>query len=200
MGHEFDPRVGKIPWRRIEFGDFKEVTKVKWSHQGGTLIQHDWSPSKKRKNMDGSTQRKDHLRTPWEGGRLQAKEASRETKPAETLGFQPPELWENKLLWLKHPICGIYDNSSRLIRPPRGLSGDESPCQCGRCWFNTRVGKIPWGREWLPPPVFLPGRFHGQRSLAGYGLWGCKRVRHNWVTKQQQQRLTAGHRYIINWT
>ena len=22
--------------------------------------------------------------------------------------------------------------------------------------------------------VFLPGEFHGQRNLAGYGPWGCK--------------------------
>ena len=34
---------------------------------------------------------------------------------------------------------------------------------------ETWVGKIPWRREWLPTPVFLPGEFHGQRSLAGYG-------------------------------
>ena len=27
---------------------------------------------------------------------------------------------------------------------------------------------IPWRREWLPTPVFLPGEFHGQRSLACY--------------------------------
>ena len=32
------------------------------------------------------------------------------------------------------------------------------------------VRKIPWRREWLPTPVFLPGEFHGQRSLAGYGV------------------------------
>ena len=24
-------------------------------------------------------------------------------------------------------------------------------------------------------PVFLPGEFHGQRSLVGYGLWGHKK-------------------------
>ena len=28
-------------------------------------------------------------------------------------------------------------------------------------------GKIPWRREWLPTPVFVPGELHGQRSLAG---------------------------------
>ena len=31
-------------------------------------------------------------------------------------------------------------------------------------------------------PVFLPGKSHGQRSLAGYSPWGCKRVGHNEVT------------------
>ena len=29
-------------------------------------------------------------------------------------------------------------------------------------------------RKWLPILVFLPGKFHGQRSLAGYSPWGCK--------------------------
>ena len=32
--------------------------------------------------------------------------------------------------------------------------------------------KISWRREWPPTPVFLPGDFHGQRSLVGYSLWG----------------------------
>ena len=27
---------------------------------------------------------------------------------------------------------------------------------------------------WQPTPVFLPGEFHGQRSLAGYSPWSCK--------------------------
>ena len=26
----------------------------------------------------------------------------------------------------------------------------------------------------VPTPVFLPGEIHGQRSLVGYSLWGCK--------------------------
>ena len=40
--------------------------------------------------------------------------------------------------------------------------------------FNPWIGKIPWKREWLPTPLFLPGEFHGQRNLAGYSPWGCK--------------------------
>ena len=34
----------------------------------------------------------------------------------------------------------------------------------------------PLRREWQPSPVFLPGEFHGQRSLAGYSPWGHKDV------------------------
>ena len=29
-------------------------------------------------------------------------------------------------------------------------------------------------REYLPIPVFLPGEFHGQKSLAVYSPWVCK--------------------------
>ena len=32
----------------------------------------------------------------------------------------------------------------------------------------------PLEKEWLPTPVFLPGEFHGQRSLVGYSPWDRK--------------------------
>ena len=31
-----------------------------------------------------------------------------------------------------------------------------------------------WRRKWQPIPVLLPGKYHGQKSLAGYSPWGCK--------------------------
>ena len=34
--------------------------------------------------------------------------------------------------------------------------------------FDPWVGKMPWGKEWQPTPVFLLGETHGQRSLEGY--------------------------------
>jgi len=46
--------------------------------------------------------------------------------------------------------------------------------QYRRLGFNPWVRKIPWKGEWLSTPVFLPGKFHGQRSLAGYRPWCCK--------------------------
>ena len=38
------------------------------------------------------------------------------------------------------------------------------------------VRKIPWRRKWQPTPVFLPGEFHGQKSLAGYSSWSHKEL------------------------
>ena len=39
--------------------------------------------------------------------------------------------------------------------------------------LNPWVGKIPWSRKWQPTPIFLPGKSHVQRSLAGHSSWGC---------------------------
>ena len=38
------------------------------------------------------------------------------------------------------------------------------------------VGKVLWRTKWLPTPVFLPGKSHGQRSLAGYSPQGHKEL------------------------
>ena len=65
--------------------------------------------------------------------------------------------------------------SSLLILLPCGSDGKESACNEGdpglipgyRIW-----SLLPWRRAWQPTPVFLPGQFHGQRSLAGYSSWG----------------------------
>ena len=57
---------------------------------------------------------------------------------------------------------------------PGGSDGKASTCQCRRPWFDPWIRKIPWRREWQPTPIFLPGEFHGQRSLAGYSPWGRK--------------------------
>ena len=40
-------------------------------------------------------------------------------------------------------------------------------------WVRS-LGRTPWSRQWQLTLVFLPGKFHVQRSLAGYGSWGHK--------------------------
>ena len=49
-----------------------------------------------------------------------------------------------------------------MVKNPPANVGDK------RCGFDPWVRKIPWSRKWQPTRVFLPGKFHGQRSLVGY--------------------------------
>ena len=82
---------------------------------------------------------------------------------------------------------------------PRWDSGKESACQCRRHKrhrFDLWVGKIPLGRKWQPTPVFLPGKSHGERSLAGLQPMRLQRVRHELAAKQRQH--TVLHRGRTN--
>ena len=74
---------------------------------------------------------------------------------------------------------------------PWWYSGKEFTHQCRRLRFSPWIGKIPWRRKWQPTPVFLPGKFHGQRSLEGYSPRGHKRVGHNLVTEQPYMRARS---------
>ena len=46
--------------------------------------------------------------------------------------------------------------------------------ECRRPGMDPWVGKSPWKWEGQPTPVCLTREFLGQRSLAGYSLWGHK--------------------------
>ena len=70
---------------------------------------------------------------------------------------------------------------------PRWFSGKESTCQCQRRSFDFWVRNISWIKEWLPTPVFFPGKSYRQESLVSFSPWDCKRVGHYLATKQQQQ-------------
>ena len=97
--------------------------------------------------------------------------------PERTSGQQPlgsPSLWCSE-----GPACyfklsgGCTDILSKSNIFLDGTSDEEPARQWGRlkrCRLNPWVGKVPWRREWQPTPVFLPGKSHGQRSLAGYGI------------------------------
>ena len=57
---------------------------------------------------------------------------------------------------------------------PVGISGKKQtnkqknlPASVGDVGFDLQFGVIPWWRKWQPIPVSLPGKFQGQRRLAG---------------------------------
>ena len=72
----------------------------------------------------------------------------------------------------------VFIRFIQVVELPRWCSDKKkSTCQCRRCKrhrFDPWVGKIPRSRKWQPPPLGLLGKFHGQRSLAGYSPWGHK--------------------------
>ena len=53
-----------------------------------------------------------------------------------------------------------------MVKNPPANAGDVGSVPWDR--------KISWRRKWQPTPVFLPGKSHGQRSLAGYSPQGHK--------------------------
>ena len=69
---------------------------------------------------------------------------------------------------------------------PGGSDGGESACNVGDQGSIPGWGRSPWRREWQPIPVFLPGEFHEERSVAGYSPWGCKE-------SDTTERLTHTH-------
>ena len=80
----------------------------------------------------------------------------------------------------EHKYMCLQNNGGAVVKKKK------KSFQCKRCnrhGFNPWVGEIPWSRKWLPTPVFLPGKSHGQRSLAGYSPYARKEVRHSWATE-----------------
>ena len=72
---------------------------------------------------------------------------------------------------------------------PWGLSGKESACNAGDAVSIPASERPPGEGNWLPTPVFLPGKSHAPRSLVGYSPMRLQRVRHDWATS-----LTSGEK------
>ena len=53
---------------------------------------------------------------------------------------------------------------AQLVKNPPGMR---------ETGFDAWVGKIPWGRERLPTPVFWPGEFYGE-FYGLYSPWGSQ--------------------------
>ena len=73
-----------------------------------------------------------------------------------------------------HTMCeGLqFWSQTKLDKVPGDSDGKESACNAGD--LGLIPGSVPWRREQQPTPVFLPGEFHGQRSLAGHSPCACK--------------------------
>ena len=113
-------------------------------------------------------------------GRLQELVLDREAWHAAVHGVTKSWTWLSDWTELNWDF-NLKKKSQSML--PRSLSGKESVCQCRRpkrLGYYSWVRKIPWSRKWQTTPVFLPGKFHGLRSLVCYCPWG-HRVKHNWA-------------------
>ena len=63
------------------------------------------------------------------------------------------------------------------------------PANAGDVALIPGLGRSPGGGHGNPLQYSCLENPHGQRSLVGYSPWGCTRVRHNLVTKQQERTL-----------
>ena len=86
---------------------------------------------------------------------------------------QSDSLWPRGLQHTRLPCPSLSEFTQTHVHWgfPGGSVSKESACQYRRhkrCGFDPWVGKIPWKRKWQSTPIFLPRKFHGQRSLAGY--------------------------------
>ena len=68
--------------------------------------------------------------------------------------------------WLVLPVFELYTNRC-------GSDGKESACIAGLVSIPG-LGRFPGEGNGYLLLVFLRGKFHRQRSLAGYSPWGCK--------------------------
>ena len=104
--------------------------------------------------------------------------------------------WEGIRAFFLAAPGGLWDLSSPIrnwsqARQWRGFpqgSMVKNPPVRQEIQIHFWVRNIPWKRKWQPTTIFLPGKFHGQRSLAGF-----KRVRYKLATKQQSSKNTKVH-------
>ena len=151
----------------------------------------------------GSCSRREGLAShfPWEHPVTLSRKTYHTAHPSFLNGrtFQFPECKDNISLlfyifntYLSVWLCWVLVVACELLGLRWSLSSKESTCQCRRRKFNPWVRKIPWRRKWQPTPVFLPGQFHGQRSLASYNPWG-RRVGHGLRLNHHQGNSQLQH-------
>ena len=78
------------------------------------------------------------------------------------------QLFQKFLKNIKHPQTHFYRLAfgasllAEMVKTLPAMQENE---------FDPWIGKIPWRRERQPTPVFLSGKFHGQRNLVDYSPW-----------------------------
>jgi len=73
-------------------------------------------------------------------------------------------------------LFGCLATPFYILGFPVGSDSKESACNAGDLGLIHGLRRSPGEGNLLPTPVFLPGEFHGQRRLVGYGPWDRKEL------------------------
>ena len=76
--------------------------------------------------------------------------------------------WAHAFSSLSSRTGAIFDIPNNAKGFCSGSDDKRKGLQCRRPESDPWIKKISWSMKWQPALVFLPGEFHGQRSLAGY--------------------------------
>ena len=105
--------------------------------------------------------------------------------------------------WVEFPV--LFSRSSLIVyfvysgvwyELPWWIISKKSTCNARDVGSVPGSGRFPGERKWQPTPVFLPGEFHGQRSVAGCGPWGYRRVGHKWLKNKKSVWYIYKQRYF----
>jgi len=123
---------------------------------------------------------------PWYGTSVPALLHYPTSGPFHLLFFSPRMECSSPLNLRDSPHSNLYSfpmaavTNYYKLSGLKGFRGDSDGKECTYQWrrlrFDPWVRKIPCSRKWQPTPVFFPGKFHGQRNLAGYRPWGHKEL------------------------
>ena len=109
------------------------------------------------------------------------------TLQADSLLFELPKAWDLSVFMCIQSTDASSCFCLKFLQESYCQSANVVSLQmntCGNGWWAMIfvlailiLGEsmlVCWRKKWQPTSVFLLGKSHGQRSLAGYNLWGCK--------------------------
>ena len=106
-----------------------------------------------------------------------------------------PWFWRNCSCFLLPYDTAIYGRTRGFLLGILFFPGvavvKNPPDNAGYVSSIPGSGRSPGEGNGQSTPIFLPGKSHRQRSLAGYSPWDRERVRHNLVTK------TINNKFIL---
>ena len=121
----------------------------------------------------------------WSLTKVPLKEASERSLPFSAISEynKKSTFWNRALIQccqhpdLRLPGFRLWEISFYCLYKPRAALVAQTIKNLPARWeirFNSWVRKIPWRKERLRTPVFLPGKIWGQRSPVGYSPWSHK--------------------------